>query len=147
MISKFRGSILKEIRLQHTLEKLKDDIDRFTLGAILVPVAKSSCTLSLAEQLLSYGARIDHPRRTVSRYGGRANHRVGMAALHAAAKKTNEDAALLIKHLVLRGAHEFDVRMEDEPGPKGIRQFIGLKWSDLVAQANLRQQQGYIAID
>ncbi|KAH8704111.1 hypothetical protein BGW36DRAFT_287051 [Talaromyces proteolyticus] len=140
VFSGIKGSILKETRLQHTLEKLKDDIDRSTLGAILVRVAKSSCTLSLAKQLLSYGAPIDHPRRTISRSGRLVYGGVGMTALHAAAKKTNEDAALLIKHLVLLGAEAFDVRMKDEPGPKGIKQFIGLEWSDLVAQAQLTRQ-------
>jgi hypothetical protein len=130
-----KGSILKETRLQHTLEKLKDDIYRSTLGAILVRVAKSSCTLSLAKQLLSYGAPINYPRQ-----GGTSRNSGGMTALHAAAKKTNRDAALLIEHLVLHGAHEFDERMEDKPGPKGISQFIGHEWSDLVALANLRRQ-------
>jgi hypothetical protein len=134
VFSGIKGNILKETRLQHTLEKLKDDISRVTLGVILVRVANSSCTLSLAKQLLSYGAPINYP------WAGSSRNSEGMTALHAAAKKTNRDAALLIEHLVLHGAHEFNVSMRDEPGPKGMSQFIGLEWSDLVALANLRRQ-------
>jgi hypothetical protein len=89
------GSILKETRLQHTLGRLKDNIGSYQLGNILVQIANSSCTLSLAKQLLSYGAPIDHSRQSGE---------LGMTALHAAAKNPNKDAALLIEHLTSLGS-------------------------------------------
>ncbi|KAB8222420.1 hypothetical protein BDV33DRAFT_201408 [Aspergillus novoparasiticus] len=129
------GSVLKETRLQHTLEMLKEHHETFMLGTILVRLASSSCTLSIAKQLLSYGAPIDHPLHTYTWDGIHISAGSGMTALQLAAKKTTTDATLLMQLLVLRGA-ETDWRgIEDKPGAKKIGEFIGVEWADLLRQA------------
>ncbi|PIG69265.1 hypothetical protein AARAC_006163 [Aspergillus arachidicola] len=129
------GSVLKETRLQHTLEMLKEHHETFMLRIILVRLASSSCTLSIANQLLSYGARMDHPLHTYTWDGIHISAGSGMTAPQWAAKKTTKDAALLMQLLVLGGA-ETDWRgIEDKPGAKKIGEFIGVEWADLLRQA------------
>ncbi|BCS29275.1 uncharacterized protein APUU_70845A [Aspergillus puulaauensis] len=138
VFSDIKGSVLKETRLQHTLEELRAYMKPHILGAILVRIAKSSCTLSLAKQILSYGAPVDYPRvntRPVSPRKG-----TGITALHAAAKKNTKDAALLIQLLVMNGAIEDMARVREEPGAKGLPQFIGVSFNDLI-QLRLQYQQ------
>ncbi|KAB8210959.1 NACHT domain protein [Aspergillus parasiticus] len=135
VFSDINGSVLKETRLQHTLEVLREHLEPFMLGTILVRLASSSCTLSIAKQLLSYGAPMDHPWRTYTWDRISISAGSGMTALQRAAKKTTQDAALLMQLLVLRGA-ETDWRgIEDKPGAKKIGEFIGVEWADLLRQA------------
>ncbi|KAE8391110.1 hypothetical protein BDV23DRAFT_182821 [Aspergillus alliaceus] len=141
VFSDIKGSVLKESRLQHTLEMLKEYIEPFMLGTILVRLAKSSCTFSLAKQLLSYGAPIDHPWRTYSRNGIPIAGGSGMTALQGAAKKTTKDAALLMKHLILLGAKTDWPGIEEERGVKKIDEFVGVKWDDLLLQAPPRRSE------
>lgn len=138
VFSDLKGSVLKETRLQHTLEELRAYMEPHILGAILVRIAKSSCTLSLAKQVLSYGALVDYPR--VKTRPGSPRKGTGMTALHAAAKKNTKDAALLMQLLVMNGAIEDMALVREEPGAKGLQQFIGVSFNDLI-QLRLQDQQ------
>ncbi|KAL4944494.1 hypothetical protein BDV06DRAFT_220229 [Aspergillus oleicola] len=126
-----KGNVLKETRLQHTLEMLKRYIEPAMLGVILVRIAKSSCTLSLAKQLLSYGAPVDYPW-VKDMLGRLTRHGTGMTALHAAAKKATKDAALLMQLLILNGAGQDMERIREEQGAKELQQFIGASLDDLI---------------
>ncbi|KAE8378971.1 NACHT domain protein [Aspergillus bertholletiae] len=135
------GNVMKETRLQQTLERLKEYISPLLLGTVLVELAKSSCTLSLARQLLLYGAPIDHPRRTHKGDGIYFSDGSGMTALQQAAKKdpVTKDAALLMQLLVLRGAKTDWPHIENKPGPQRIQQFIGLNWNELCSLGTISE--------
>ncbi|KAL5040742.1 hypothetical protein BDW71DRAFT_212842 [Aspergillus fruticulosus] len=131
VFSDIKGSVLKETRLQHTLETLREYIQPNMLGTILVRIAKSSCTFSLAKQLLSYGAPVDYPWVN-QMYGGQVREGTGVTALHAAAKKATKEAALLMRLLILNGAMHDMERIREERGAKEIHQLIGASLDDLI---------------
>ncbi|KAH7253331.1 hypothetical protein B0J15DRAFT_447743 [Fusarium solani] len=119
---------LKEARVKHTLRKLADRMTPALLGSLLVGIAKSSCSLSLAEELLALGALIDYPQ---------PSRGTGMTALQIAAKKTTKEAALLMQCLILNGADPDPMtwthtRTGRAKGALGIAQYVGRTWDELV---------------
>lgn len=140
LFTDIKNDPLKEARVKHTLRKLADRIPPALLGSLLVSVAKSSCSLSLAEELLALGAPIDYPNQA---------RRASMTALQIAAKKTTKEAALLMQYLILNGADPnpmpwIHLRPGKEKGARGIAQYVGRTWDELVeagAEARSELQQ------
>ncbi|KAL2672527.1 hypothetical protein Neosp_013239 [[Neocosmospora] mangrovei] len=128
LFTDIKNDPLKEARVKHALRKLADRIPPAKLGSLLVSVAKSSCSLSLAEELLTLGAPIDYPKQAT---------RSSMTALQIAAKKTTKEAALLMQYLILNGADPnpmpwTHLRPGEEKGAVGIAKYIGRTWDELV---------------
>ncbi|RSL44831.1 hypothetical protein CEP53_011049 [Fusarium sp. AF-6] len=137
LFTDIKNDPLKEARVKHTLRKLSDRMPPALLGSLLVSVAKSSCSLSLAEELLALGAPIDFPMHST---------RANMTALQIAAKKTTKEAALLMQYLILHGADPNPmpwVRISpgEEKGAAGIAKYVGRTWYELVeAGAQVRSE-------
>ncbi|RSL95801.1 hypothetical protein CEP52_011839 [Fusarium oligoseptatum] len=137
LFTDIKNDPLKEARVKHTLRKLSDRMPPALLGSLLVSVAKSSCSLSLAEELVALGAPIDFPMHST---------RANMTALQIAAKKTTKEAALLMQYLILHGADPNPmpwVRISpgEEKGAAGIAKYVGRTWDELVeAGAQVRSE-------
>lgn len=121
-----KNNTLKEARSKLLLRKLQGHINPGLLGTILVQIARSSCSLPLAEEVLKLGAPIDYPWG----YG-----RNGMTAIQAAAKQTTEDAAHLMRFLIFKGANtDRSNYMKDLATEKGAAQIVtwlGVTWDEL----------------
>ncbi|KAL6355681.1 hypothetical protein LRP88_11285 [Fusarium phalaenopsidis] len=137
LFTDIKNDPLKEARVKHTLRKLADRMPPALLGSLLVSIAKSSCSLSLAKELLAFGAPIDFPTQA---------RRTSMTALQIAAKKTTKEAALLMQHLILNGADPnpmpwIHIRPGEEKGAAGIAKYVGRTWDELVeAGAEVRSE-------
>ncbi|KAI0442379.1 NACHT domain protein [Xylaria telfairii] len=116
-------------------------------GEMLHSVASTTCSLTLAEYLLKFDVEVDYRRST--KYG---------TALSHAAKHDTEDAAKLMKWLLLHGADpdikweigsyvskhgrpdvrkrriSSPARIRDQKGPLGISKWLGISWDELVEQ-------------
>lgn len=127
LFNEVKNDPLKEARLKHTLRKLEHRLARPVLGALLVNVAKSSCALSVAKELLALGAPINYP------WGSRST---GMTALQVAAKKTTKEAALFMQWLILNGADDYaiehDYGLKKHRGALGIAKWVGRTWNELM---------------
>ena len=127
-----KDNLLKESRMKHTLRKLaQGSTTTLELGAILVRIAKSSCSLSLAQEVLELGANVDQR----GDFG-----RDGLTALQAAAKKTTQEAAILMDLLISKGAATIGKHSDGRPGKdigteKGaaeIAKWLGMTWDELL---------------
>lgn len=133
LFTKIKGNLLKEARLRHTLSEFRGEFTSHELGTILVRIAKSSCSLSLAEETLRLGAHINFPQQH-----GRPE---GMTALQSAAKKTTLEAAFFMRFLIRKGAST-SARCKDgsikdiglEKGAQNISQHMGMTWDDLIKE-------------
>lgn len=108
------------------------------LSAGLVNVGKTTCSINLATVLLHHGAKIT-PRRTLK----------SPSVLEAAAGKNSLEAARFMRFLLFQGADPTKSRMrpqgerlEHDPGPSGIAQWLGIPWKELVEQAKQAIQAG-----
>ncbi|KAF7555032.1 hypothetical protein G7Z17_g2472 [Cylindrodendrum hubeiense] len=127
LFNEINNNPLGEARVKHTLKKLRGSMDSSLLGHILVSIAKSSCSIHLAEKLLVLGAPIDYPRGYKS---------TGMTALHVAARKTTREAALFMKWLILKGASPvtsigYAQDLGNLKGAKVIAEWVGMTWEEL----------------
>ncbi|KAH7148334.1 hypothetical protein EDB81DRAFT_792040 [Dactylonectria macrodidyma] len=148
LFTDIKNDPLKEARVKHTLRKLADKMTRPLLGSLLVNIAKSSCALSLAEELLALGAPIDYPQDFKI---------TGMTALQIAAKKTTREAALLMQYLILNGADPNPMRwryhsIKREKGAVSIAIWVGRTWDELVdagseARSELERRRRVISIE
>lgn len=109
-------------------------LDKTSLGATLVNLTKSTCSVRIAERLIEVGANVDHRRS--SKY---------LTPLHHAARNTSQAAAELMEFLLQHGADpdafqdtETIVRIRDEKGAKTISKWLGVSWDELV-----RRTRGY----
>ncbi|KAL2213134.1 hypothetical protein CC79DRAFT_1391107 [Sarocladium strictum] len=101
----------EETRLARVLSQVSHERDPDLLGASLVRVAKTSCSVTIAKVLVDRGASIDY----VSSKG-----RTGMTALHAAAKKISQDAAYFMEYLIREGAAGLEKTYPPFHDPKDI---------------------------
>lgn len=116
------------------------------LGSALLHVARSTSSVNLAKWLVDRGANVDY--RLSERYS---------TSLLAVAKKDSHQAALLSRFLLFRGAdptirrrisydtskvNEFADPMDEEKGPRNISKWLGISWSELVAQATAANGSG-----
>lgn len=109
------------------------------LGSTLLHVAASTSSINVAEWLVDRGAEVDY------RFG-----ECRPTPLRTTAKKDSHQAALLLRFLLFRGAdptirhrngarrlkgNELADPIEEEKGPKNISKWLGISWTELVAQA------------
>jgi len=122
LFSTIEGNIMKEGRVQHTLQRLNAKLGSHLQGAILLRIAKSSCSIPLIETILSFGVDID--------FTNDFRHRV--TALRSAAKQNTAEGALLMRYLLEHGAEPGDIGQEK--GAREIKQWVGSTWEQLVVQ-------------
>ncbi|KAF4452091.1 NACHT domain protein [Fusarium austroafricanum] len=118
---------MKEARVKHTLRRLRSRLSNRSLGLLLTNVAKSSCSLPLAEELIALGASIEYPRDEKG---------TGLTALHLASKNTSKEAAFLMRYLIRRGA---SIELDSSPahkiwlgkGAQEMSKWVGKTWEEL----------------
>lgn len=126
-----KGKLLKEARVRRAMRILSHHMTPSLLGTLLVRVAKSSCSVPLAQELLDLGAPVDYPVG----YGTS-----GMTALHVAAKKTSEEAAFFMQYLIEQGAAGLEkryphthspTRIAAERGATNVVKYVGLTFEEM----------------
>lgn len=145
LFTKIKDSPLHEARVKLTLRSLSGRMQNSLLGTLLVRVAKGSCSISLATELLELGAPVDYPSEV-----GR-----GMTALHIAAKKMEKEAAFFMKYLISQGAsmkehyhsaHSPD-KIRSERGAMNIQTWTGFTWDEIRSQyASARAGSGVVKV-
>jgi hypothetical protein len=104
-------------------------------GKALLNVAKTTCSVKLAKHLVDHGAEVDFKR-------GKS-----LTALHHAARQTSAAAADMMKYLLLQGADperkvsRGGLKICDEKGAKGIAQWLGMSWDELVATTKEQREK------
>src|SRR5262249_15406023 len=84
VFSEVKDDPMKEARLKHTWRVLsKIWMPPGSFSAALIRVAKSTCSVPLAKELIELGADLDYPKGSYNKSG--------MTALHLAAKKTSKE--------------------------------------------------------
>lgn len=116
-----------EARLRHTMTEMSGWLDRTDLGTILVRIAKSSCSIFLAEGAIKLGADLDFPQDAVRSRGK-------MTALQSAAKKVTKEAALFMEFLIRKGAQVYPPELRETEGARNIGKFIGMEWDELIEE-------------
>jgi hypothetical protein len=131
VFSEVKDDPVKEARLKHTWRVLSELWIPDAFSAALIRVAKSTCSIPLAKELIELGADLDYPTNEYTKNGG-------MTALRLAAKKTTKEAALFMQFLLSQGASDTEHRNRDtvwiknERGAKGISKWLGVTWEELV---------------
>ncbi|RYP65442.1 hypothetical protein DL771_008314 [Monosporascus sp. 5C6A] len=136
------GDYHKERMLTSLWRKLDESRNQFVTG--LCSVAETTCSVSLATVLINYGAGVDSRLTSYSR-----------TPLYRAARKNTAQAAKFMRFLLYRGANPHtvcyllegsagrrtrqeggtEIKITDEKGPKGISEWLGKSWEELVAEA------------
>jgi Ankyrin repeat len=117
-----------------------ESIDHAYLGSALVNVAATICSVRLAKFFVDLGAEVDCRRSELY-----------LTALHHAARQDSAAAAEMMKYLLLQGADpelvagRAHLRIRDEKGAKGIAQWLGMSWDELVAKTKEERSLGKIA--
>jgi hypothetical protein len=135
VFSEVKDDPVKEARLKHTWRVLSELWIPDAFSAALIRVAKSTCSIPLARELIELGADLDYPTKEYTNNGG-------MTALRLAAKKITKDAALFMQFLLSQGASDTEdrdrrigcdtVRIGNERGAKEISKWLGVTWEELV---------------
>ncbi|RYP73409.1 hypothetical protein DL770_007778 [Monosporascus sp. CRB-9-2] len=121
-------------------------VPRKYLGTGLQSVAATTCSITLASELLDLGADLEYQA-----------HRYQARPLQRAAQQDTEEAAKFMRFLIYRGAKpeiEYEKQQSTEPGKgrsrkyvstrvriseeictKGISKWLKKSWGDLVAEA------------
>jgi hypothetical protein len=130
VFSEVKDDPMKEARLKHTWKVLSDNLRRDSFSAALIRIAKSTCSINLAKELIKLGADLDHPKN----YGNKS----GMTALRLVARKTSKEAALFMQFLLSHGASSYekdgrdDFNIGNERGAQEISKWLGVTWDELV---------------
>ena len=127
LFTDIKNNPMKEARVKHTLRRLGNWFSTRSLGILLTNVAKSSCSLPLAQELIALGASMEFPRDEKG---------TGLTALHLASKNTSREAALLMQYLILKGAA---IHLNTSPahgiwlgkGAEEMAKWIGMTWKEL----------------
>ncbi|KAL4877424.1 hypothetical protein BJY04DRAFT_198337 [Aspergillus karnatakaensis] len=99
------------------------------ISQALSSVARTTCSIPLARVLLRYGADLEQKSNSV------------VSPLQWAARKSSAENAELIKFLLFAGANPEVVargtnkKVSDEKGARELSRWLGVSWSELVAQA------------
>jgi hypothetical protein len=135
-----KGNALKETRMKLLLKTLQEKgyLTAPMMGDMLVRMAGSGCSVSLGEELLSYGAPIDFPIN----FG-----KSGKTALGTAAQKTTEEAAYFMRMLIRNGANPtnigYEIKYGKAKGAAQIVEWLGVTWDELVDEyRRSTQRQG-----
>ena len=116
-----------------------ESVNAVYLGVTLARIAQSCCSVRLAKYLVEAGANVDHRRS--DKY---------MTPLHHAARRSNAEAAELMRFLLECGADpevtsgnlERKIsRIRDEKGAKETSRWLGLSWDELVAQTKAGREK------
>jgi len=106
------------------------------LGSALVNVAATTCSVELAKYFVDRGAEVDFRRSFLY-----------LTPLHHAARQNSAAAAEMMKYLLLQGADpdltagRAHLRIRDEKGAKGIAQWLGMSWDELVAKTKEEREK------
>jgi hypothetical protein len=109
---------------------------RAYLGSAVVNVAATTCSVRLAKYFVDYGAEVDFRRSALY-----------LTALHHAARQNSAAAAEMMKYLLLQGADpelmagRAHLRIRDEKGAKGIAQWLGMSWDELVTKTKEEREK------
>ena len=128
----------RENRLITIWEKagILKSFDRTYLSSAVANVASSTCSVKLAKYFVDHGAEVDFRRSP-------AYH----TALHHAARQNSAAAAEMMKYLLLQGANpevtggRAHLRVRDEKGAKGIAQWLGMSWDELIAKTKEEREK------
>jgi hypothetical protein len=129
VFSEVKDNPMKEARLKHTWRFLSKYLMGDSFSAALTRIAKSTCSIPLAKELIELGANLDYPIEF--------NESSGMTALRLASKKTSKEAALFMQFLLSQGADIYEKRngdyinIGDERGAKEISKWLGVTWDEL----------------
>jgi hypothetical protein len=140
VFSEVKDDLVKEARLKHTWGVLSKLWIPDSFSAALIRVAKSTCSIPLAKELIKLGANLDYPINHYKKNGG-------MTALRLAAKKTTKEAALFMQFLLSQGASDTEQRQHNseafnignERGAKEISKWLGVTWEELVESNKIRR--------
>ncbi|KAH9217331.1 hypothetical protein DL95DRAFT_494393 [Leptodontidium sp. 2 PMI_412] len=114
--------------------RLTSVLNKTLLSEFLRSVAEFNCSITLAAYLLEHGADINGRKSTKQK-----------TALHWAAGNTSAEGAELIRFLLLEGAdpeisqvcqYRHLKRVRDEQGARGIHQWLGKTWDELIEETN-----------
>ena len=109
----------------------KGRLGAYDLGAMLVQIARMSCSIRLTEVVLKLGAPIDYP------VTGEPVKTV-LAALQVAARQTTEKAAHLLRFLLFQRTathgtyYKWDIG--SERGAAQVQVWLGVTWLELCDQ-------------
>ncbi|GLA01286.1 hypothetical protein AnigIFM60653_011535 [Aspergillus niger] len=129
LFTDIQGNELKETRIKGLLTQFGRYMSWKLLGTLLLRVARSSCSVILADHLLQLGAPINF-----CSLSGRTK---GQTPLYVASKKTSVEAAFFMKFLILNGAetvisiNHTVTYISEEKGAAKIAEKVGLTWSEL----------------
>jgi hypothetical protein len=110
--------------------------DREHLCSAVVNVASTTCSVKLAKYFVDHGVDVDFRRNGSC-----------LTALHHAARQNSAAAAEMMKYLLLQGADpepmdgRARLRIRDEKGARGIAQWLGMSWDELVAKAKEEREK------
>jgi hypothetical protein len=135
VFSEVKDDSVKEARVKHTWRVLSEIWIPDSISAALVRLAKSTCSISLAKELIELGADLGYPLNHHRNNGG-------MTALRLAAKKKSKEAALFMRFLLSQGVNPTEERhrqhgyayfeIGNERGAKEISKWLGVTWDELV---------------
>jgi hypothetical protein len=107
------------------------------LGDGLRNVAETTCSITLAGQLIAYGASADA-----------RNEGSFVTPLRRAARQSSANSAQLIKFLLYHGANpkpskaRFAKPIEQEKGALEISKWLGLSWNELIEKVEADKEKG-----
>ena len=110
--------------------------DRLYLGSALISVASSTCSVKLAKYFVDHGVEVDFRRSHLY-----------LTPLHRAARQNSAAAAEMMKYLLLQGAdpeltaRRSALKIRDEKGAKGIAQWLGMSWDELIAKTKEEREK------
>ena len=111
-------------------------LGRVYLGRAVINIASSTCSVKLAKYFVDYGAEVDFRRSHLY-----------LTPLHHAARHHSAAAAEMMKYLLLQGADpeltagRADLKIRDEKGAKGIAQWLGMSWDELIARTKEEREK------
>ncbi|KAF5541970.1 Nacht domain-containing protein [Fusarium mexicanum] len=111
-----------------------DTILRGGQNRILRDIADTSCSVNLARYAIQHGCQVN-----------RKTHKNSPTALQCAARKTTQQAADLMKFLLVQGADPNlgteKQMVRDEKGARGISKWLGMTWKELVEKTMEERQR------
>ena len=112
--------------------------NRTYLASAIASVASSTCSVKLAKYFVEHGAEVDLNLRRSEAY---------FTPLHHAARRNSAAAAEMMEYLLLQGADpevtggRARFRIRDEKGAKGIAQWLGMSWDELIAKTKEERER------
>jgi hypothetical protein len=124
----------KDLASQNELSKF---LSRKHLENALRHVAETTCSITLARQLIAYGASVDARKDGFS-----------VTPLQRAARQSSANSAQFIKFLLYHGADPKPRKsrssklIEQEKGALEISKWLGLSWNELIEKVEADKEKG-----